>query len=236
LTNLKWYAVPRLAKTAYAAIAALVVAAASTGAAAVSASSVIAPSVTVGASPAPALRSPAVPFDRASTPRPRVALFIGDWAPLRPHGGAARSFACRAAATRHWQCLVHDATAAQSAWPTSADVLVIVASSKDDVTQVARWLDLVPVSLRAAPMIILGPVMTPGSVRTARELTALQQLATQHTVAFINPVSQRWLTLATRSRYLSSDGGQLTSDGQALVCARLTADLATVAPLRSTTS
>ncbi|HEX2809219.1 MAG TPA: hypothetical protein VHN80_23895 [Kineosporiaceae bacterium] len=229
--NPKWYAVPRLAKTAYAAIAALVVAGASTGAATVSPPSVTDRPSATGTGRSTGVSASLAPSEAAeSSPRPPTALFVGDWAALRPRGSAARSFACRAAARRDWQCTVHVTTDPRAAWPTAADVVVVATSSRDDVAVVARWLKALPIGLRAAPLVIVGPVATGGSNRTLRQVSALRRFAAGRKLMFVDPVAEHWVTAATRSRYLSPDGTQLTTAGHAIIGGRLAVALAKVEP------
>jgi hypothetical protein len=223
--------VPRLAKTAYAAIAALVVAGASTGAATVSPPFVpdrpASPSRDAGTSTA------LTPSEvSAYTPAPMVALFVGDWPALRPRGATAGSFACRAAASRNWRCTVHDSTDPRAAWPAAADLVVIATSGRDDVAAVTRWLKGRPIGLRATPVVIVGPVTASTSSRTLRQVTALRRFAAGRRLTFVNPVAEHWVTAANRPRYLSPDGTQLTTAGHVFVGARLSAALAELEPAR----
>jgi hypothetical protein len=225
--------VPRLAKTAYAAIAALLVAGASTGAATVS-PTLVADRPSANETGRATTGSAAVtPTYSAEAPsRPMVALFVGDWAALRPRATPAGSFACRAAAIRHWRCTLHRTAGPAAAWPADADVVVIAASTRDDAAAVGRWLGALPPGLRSAAMVLVGPVTTATSTRTVRQVSGLRRLAAGRKLAFVDPVAERWVTAANRSRYVSPDGTQLTTAGHQFVGARLAAALAKVEPAR----
>lgn len=223
---------PCQSKTASAALAALVVAGVaalvslvgpSLGAAPDGAR---APSAIAGTTPAtaPADEASGLPAGsaRASSVAPvrPTVLFLGASAALHPRGGAAKSFACRAAADLSWRCAVRSGA---SAVPASlrADTVVLVMGPRDDAAALGAQLDALPASLGNARTVILTPIVATASKALAARLPAILHLAVTRGADVIDPVAQRWLTAATRSTYLAADGVQPTTAGLKYLADRL---------------
>lgn len=227
---------PRLAKSASVAIAALVVAGAATGAALVSPPSPRDPgrsgsSAVVQAAPSGQVGVPAgMPSTSAAVlpagRRPMV-LFVGGSPSLQPRAGVAGSFACLAAVSLQWQCEVRVRGRSGSGWPPAADLVVVTVGPKDGQAVAARTLDALPAGLRTGTVVLLGPVTASLSQRTVAQVAGLRQLALDRGAVFVNPVAERWVTAATRAKFLSADG-VLTVAGQEHVAVRLAVALARV--------
>jgi hypothetical protein len=225
--------VSRLSKTASAAIAALVVSGAAAvvpllvprdsddaaaGSPAASASSatptgVLGDAGLSGTAVDRASGLPAAGADPAAGPAHTV-LFLGDAPALRPRGGVARSFACRAADSLRWRCLVRSRVAPGGV-PSSlrADVVVLVMSAADDATSLRAQLEALPPTLRDARVVILAPVAVTATKAVAAHLPGVRALAAARGADVIDPVGQHWLTAATRRTDLAADGRQLTAAG-----------------------
>jgi hypothetical protein len=233
----------RLADLAVATLATLVVAVVVRGAIGVSHSSVVGRSavVPVARTPLPSL-SPTVTTPATAVRMPTV-LFVGETGDLRPRGGSAASFACRAAITLRWHCEVQTRTprtdlpglpgratpaASTRAAPSvpggqPPDYLVVTTATDDTTAEIRGVLDRLPRAFRNASIVLVGPITAAGSARIQRLITSERRLAAEHSAAFIDPVAERWIVAATRTRYL--DGEQLSSAGIRVAAVRLASDL-----------
>jgi hypothetical protein len=175
---------------------------------------------------------------------PRTVLFIGPAPLLRPRGGAAKSFPCRATASLGWRCTVVTVTGPGAGAVTGdvapagagtgpgpagprADVVVLVMTSRDDAASLARTLDAWPASRAAARPVILLPITVSASKPVAARLPAIRQLALARGADVIDPVSQHWVTAVTRRTYLAADGVQPTVAGLTSFAQRLAVALTT---------
>jgi hypothetical protein len=234
----------RLADLAVAALAALVVATVVRGAIGLSR-----PAGPAATHPGLLARTPtaaAAPLERTASARTSVGgvptiLFVGEAPALRPRGGAGKSFACKAANALHWRCQlltrvprndlptpgpsassIPGGSSGVSGRPTAAYVVVTTAAD-DTVPEIRTVLDSLPVSVRSATTIVLGPITGTTSARIARLISGERRLAAEHKATFIDPVAEQWITAATRASDL--DGEQLSGTGIPVMAARLASDL-----------
>jgi hypothetical protein len=182
---------------------------------------------------------------RTPAPRAPTVLFVGETPDLQPRGGTARSFACRAATTLHWQCAVLArppvkdlpgnagrvtptlAAAPAATGRTSADYVVVTTAADDTAPEIRAVLDGLPASLRRATVVVLGPIVASTSRRIAGLIADERTLAAEHHATFIDPVAEQWITPATRARYLNRE--QLSSLGIPVAAGRLATDLGRLA-------
>jgi hypothetical protein len=184
---------------------------------------------------------------KARTPAPRAptVLFVGETPDLQPRGGMARSFACRAAKTLHWQCAVlarrpvkdgrgtagratpTSAVTAEATGRPSAEYVVVTTAADDTAPEIRAVLDGLPGSPRRATVVVLGPIVASPSPRIARLIAAERTLAAEHHATFIDPVAEQWITPVSRARYLNRE--QLSSLGIPVAARRLATDLGRLA-------
>jgi hypothetical protein len=233
--------VPGRSKTASAAIAAVVVAAAAAAAPLLNpslsgavrtapssgpAARADAPSggtVRPGSRPGSSSEASGLPVGRAGGPTaaaPTSVLFLGRSRSLRPSGGSAQSFACRAALALRWRCQVWSGAPSDVPAAVTANLLVVAVGPQDDAAWVASALDGVPSGLATARRVVLGPLLAPATDAARRRLAAIRSLAAARGLTVIDPAAAGWLPSGP-NRYLAADGQQLTLAGQAYLGTRL---------------
>jgi hypothetical protein len=232
--------VPRLEKTASAAIAALVVAVAAT------VTSLASPPEPDGghlaASSAPSTTGARRTSSAASTGgasgtlgtevggrrragavrEAATVLVVGRSPELNPRGGVATSFTCQAAARLRWTCLVREGSAPVVPATAAADVVVAVLVAEDDAARVTRLLDRLPAGLGRARLVLLGPTSpAPRNGVAARRSVELRQLAARRGAIFVDPAAAGWFSGRAGAGAFTRGGSQLSVAGRARCAERL---------------
>jgi hypothetical protein len=151
----------------------------------------------------------------------RSVLFVGRSPDLNPRGGTAKSFACRAAARLGWTC--HVSEGARVVVPNSivADVVVVALVPGDDATRVGRLLDALPDGTVGARVVLLGPIAVSRDPAQARRFAGVRRMALARGTDLVDPVVEGWLTSDSRSTFLTPGEAQLTGPGHLYVGGRL---------------
>ena len=215
---------PRLEKTASAAIAALVVAVAATVTSL--ASSPAPDDAPAATSAASGTAAPAADARRPSASS-RTVLFLGRSPELKPRGGVARSYPCRAASSLHWTCQVRQGAVPVVPPGLTADVVVVVLVADDDAPRVTRVLDRLPPGPGGARLVLLGPPTAEG--RTSRRTAELRRVAASHGATFVDPVAVGWYSDPTGAGPFVR-AGQLSPAGRVRSAQRLAALLDDLVP------
>jgi hypothetical protein len=221
--------VPRLEKTASAAIAAAVVAVAATVTSLASSpapdDAVRSPAARASTSPAASATRPgaAAPLSAASAVGPpRTVLYLGRSPELKPRGGVAKSFPCRAASSLRWACVVRQGPAPVVPAGLTPDVVVVVLVADDDAQRVAKLLDRLPPGAETAPLVLLAPATSDG--RAARRTADLRQLTASRGGTFVDPVPAGWFA-GPKGAAAFVRGGQLNPAGRVRCTERLASAL-----------
>lgn len=155
----------------------------------------------------------------------RSVLFVGRSAALNPRGGVTKSFACRAAASLAWSCLVREGASPVVPASVTAGVVVVALVPSDDAARVGRLLDRLPPSAGGVRTLLLGPIAVTSDTAATQRLKEVRRLAKERGAVVVDPVAEGWVTSRTAATYLAPGGSQLTAAGHAHAAARLAAVL-----------